>query len=143
MTDSIFQFNGTDDYIIDDELKLTMNIAIKMNKPLFTAGFLEKMRKIILWRSLKKPMRSRSVLFRPNFALAEIPRFSFFAMIISFPPVLLAWAVTFWETKPFGTISILLKQRLLRIPRSWNFLLVCRCIHITFVSIPKGMVVLC
>lgn len=38
MNESIYQFQGTDDYIIDDELRLTMNIAIKMNKPLLVKG---------------------------------------------------------------------------------------------------------
>lgn len=31
-------YRGTDDYIIDDDLMLTMNIAIKMNKPLLVKG---------------------------------------------------------------------------------------------------------
>lgn len=38
MTETIYRFQGTDDYIIDDELKLTMNIAIGMNKPLLVKG---------------------------------------------------------------------------------------------------------
>ncbi len=38
MDENIYQFKGTDDYIIDDELMLTMNIAIKMNKPLLVKG---------------------------------------------------------------------------------------------------------
>lgn len=38
MTENIYQFKGTDDYIIDDDLMLTMNIAIKMNKPLLVKG---------------------------------------------------------------------------------------------------------
>ncbi len=38
MNEKIYQFKGTDDYIIDDELMLTMNIAIKMNKPLLVKG---------------------------------------------------------------------------------------------------------
>ena len=38
MNENIYQFKGTDDYIIDDELMLTMNIAIKMNKPLLVKG---------------------------------------------------------------------------------------------------------
>lgn len=33
-----FQFKGTDNYIIDEELMLTMNIAMKMNKPLLVKG---------------------------------------------------------------------------------------------------------
>ena len=33
-----YRFTGTDDYIINDELMLTMNIAIKMNKPLLVKG---------------------------------------------------------------------------------------------------------
>ena len=37
-TENLYQFQGTDDYIIDDELMLTMNIAIKMNKPLLVKG---------------------------------------------------------------------------------------------------------
>ncbi len=36
--ENLYQFNGTDDYIISDELKLTMNIAIQMNKPLLVKG---------------------------------------------------------------------------------------------------------
>ncbi len=38
MTENIYEFKGTDDYIIDDELMLTMNIAIKMKKPLLVKG---------------------------------------------------------------------------------------------------------
>lgn len=38
MTETIYKFQGTDDYIIDDELKMTMNIAIGMNKPLLVKG---------------------------------------------------------------------------------------------------------
>jgi MoxR-like ATPase len=38
MTENIFEFKGTDDYIIDDDLMLTMNIAIKMKKPLLVKG---------------------------------------------------------------------------------------------------------
>jgi len=38
MNETVYQFKGTDDYIIDDELMLTMNIAIKMNKPLLVKG---------------------------------------------------------------------------------------------------------
>lgn len=38
MTENIYEFKGTDDYIIDDELMMTMNIAIKMNKPLLVKG---------------------------------------------------------------------------------------------------------
>jgi len=38
MNENIYQFQGTDDYIIDDELKLTMNIAIQMKKPLLVKG---------------------------------------------------------------------------------------------------------
>ncbi|MBR5489281.1 MAG: MoxR family ATPase, partial [Firmicutes bacterium] len=34
----MFEFKGTDDYIIDDDLMLTMNIAIKMKKPLLVKG---------------------------------------------------------------------------------------------------------
>ena len=37
-TENLYQFQGTDYYIIDDELMLTMNIAIKMNKPLLVKG---------------------------------------------------------------------------------------------------------
>jgi len=37
-TENLYQFQGTDDYIIDDELMLTMDIAIKMNKPLLVKG---------------------------------------------------------------------------------------------------------
>lgn len=36
--ETVYQFQGTDDYIIDDDLMLTMNIAIKMNKPLLVKG---------------------------------------------------------------------------------------------------------
>ena len=32
MSETVYQFQGTDDYIINDDLMLTMNIAIKMNK---------------------------------------------------------------------------------------------------------------
>ena len=38
MAENIYEFKGTDDYIIDDDLMLTMNIAIKMNKPLLVKG---------------------------------------------------------------------------------------------------------
>ena len=38
MDETIYQFKGTDDYIIDDDLMLTTNIAIKMNKPLLVKG---------------------------------------------------------------------------------------------------------
>lgn len=38
MSENVYQFKGTDDYIIDDELMLTMNIAIQMNKPLLVKG---------------------------------------------------------------------------------------------------------
>ena len=38
MSENIGQFRGTEDYIIDDDLMLTMNIAIKMNKPLLVKG---------------------------------------------------------------------------------------------------------
>lgn len=38
MTETNYQFKGTDDYIINDDLMLTMNIAIKMNKPLLVKG---------------------------------------------------------------------------------------------------------
>ena len=38
MSENVYQFRGTDDYIIDDDLMLTMNIAIKMNKPLLVKG---------------------------------------------------------------------------------------------------------
>ena len=38
MNETVYQFKGTDDYIIDDELMLTMNIAIQMNKPLLVKG---------------------------------------------------------------------------------------------------------
>ena len=38
MNETIYQFKGTDDYIIDDDLMLTTNIAIKMNKPLLVKG---------------------------------------------------------------------------------------------------------
>lgn len=38
MSETIYQFQGTDDYIINDDLMLTMNIAMKMNKPLLVKG---------------------------------------------------------------------------------------------------------
>ncbi len=38
MTETIINFRGTEDYIIDENLELTMNIAIKMNKPLLVKG---------------------------------------------------------------------------------------------------------
>ena len=38
MSETVYQFQGTDDYIINDDLMLTMNIAIKMNKPLLVKG---------------------------------------------------------------------------------------------------------
>ena len=38
MNETIYQFKGTDDYIVDDDLMLTANIAIKMNKPLLVKG---------------------------------------------------------------------------------------------------------
>ena len=38
MTETIYAFKGTDDYIIDDDLALTVNIAMKMNKPLLIKG---------------------------------------------------------------------------------------------------------
>lgn len=38
MAETKYQFTGTDEYIINDDLMLTMNIAIKMNKPLLVKG---------------------------------------------------------------------------------------------------------
>ena len=38
MNESNYQFRGTDDYIISDDLMLTANIAIRMNKPLLVKG---------------------------------------------------------------------------------------------------------
>ena len=38
MNETIYQFKGTDDYIVDDDLMLTANIAIKMNKPPLVKG---------------------------------------------------------------------------------------------------------
>lgn len=38
MAETNYQFTGTDEYIINDDLMLTMNIAIKMNKPLLVKG---------------------------------------------------------------------------------------------------------
>lgn len=38
MSDTVYQFQGTDDYIINDDLMLTMNIAMKMKKPLLVKG---------------------------------------------------------------------------------------------------------
>lgn len=38
MGENKYQFTGTDDYIINDDLMLTVNIAIKMNKPLLVKG---------------------------------------------------------------------------------------------------------
>ena len=38
MSETVYQFQGTDDYIINDDLMLTMNIAIKRNKPWLVKG---------------------------------------------------------------------------------------------------------
>ncbi len=38
MRDDDYGFRGTEEYIIDDDLMLTINIAIKMNKPLLVKG---------------------------------------------------------------------------------------------------------
>lgn len=38
MNETLYRFKGTDDYIINDDLMLTVNIAIKMNKPLLVKG---------------------------------------------------------------------------------------------------------
>ena len=38
MNESNYQFRGTDDYIISDDLMLTANIAIRMKKPLLVKG---------------------------------------------------------------------------------------------------------
>lgn len=38
MTENINRFNGLDNYIVDDDLKLTVNIALGMNKPLLIKG---------------------------------------------------------------------------------------------------------
>ena len=38
MRDDNYGFRGTEEYIIDDDLMLTINIAIKMNKPLLVKG---------------------------------------------------------------------------------------------------------
>lgn len=38
MAENIYNFNGVDDYIISDDLKITVNIAIAMNKPLLVKG---------------------------------------------------------------------------------------------------------
>lgn len=38
MADNNYRFKGTDEYIINDDLMVTMNIAIKMNKPLLVKG---------------------------------------------------------------------------------------------------------
>lgn len=38
MSNADMRYQGTDDYIISDELMLTMNIAIRMNKPLLVKG---------------------------------------------------------------------------------------------------------
>lgn len=38
MTENNFRFRGTDEYIISDELMTTINIAMKMNKPLLVKG---------------------------------------------------------------------------------------------------------
>ena len=38
MTDSIYRFKSADNYIISDDLMVTANIAIAMNKPLLVKG---------------------------------------------------------------------------------------------------------
>ncbi len=38
MNEAIYQFRGTDDYIINDDLMLTVNIAVKMGRPLLVKG---------------------------------------------------------------------------------------------------------
>ena len=38
MNERRFQFESVDDYIINDDLKLTANIAISMHKPLLVKG---------------------------------------------------------------------------------------------------------
>ena len=38
MSEKLYQFKGTDDYIINEDLMLTANIALKMNKPLLVKG---------------------------------------------------------------------------------------------------------
>lgn len=38
MSENLYQFKGTDDYIINEDLMLTANIALKMNKPLLVKG---------------------------------------------------------------------------------------------------------
>ena len=38
MNEDMTRFKGTDDYIIDEDLELTMNIAIEMGKPLLVKG---------------------------------------------------------------------------------------------------------
>ena len=38
MTEDIYAFNSTDEYIVDDDLMLTVNIAIAMDKPLLVKG---------------------------------------------------------------------------------------------------------
>ncbi len=38
MSETLYRFKGTKDYIINDELMQTVNIAIKMNKPLLVKG---------------------------------------------------------------------------------------------------------
>ena len=38
MNEANYQFQGTDGYIINDDLMLTANIAIQMHKPLLVKG---------------------------------------------------------------------------------------------------------
>lgn len=38
MSENLYQFKGTDDYIINEDLMLTANIALKMNRPLLVKG---------------------------------------------------------------------------------------------------------
>ena len=61
MNETIYQFKGTDDYIVDDDLMLTANIAIKMNKPLLVKGELGQARQ--LWQSQSPKRWARSLLY--------------------------------------------------------------------------------
>ncbi|MBQ0079499.1 MAG: MoxR family ATPase [Eubacterium sp.] len=38
MSEQVYQFKGTDNYVIDDDLMLTVNIAVGMKKPLLVKG---------------------------------------------------------------------------------------------------------
>ena len=76
MNESNYQFRGTDDYIISDDLMLTANIAIRMNKPLLVKGepgtgktaLAESIakalgRKLIIW-SIKSTTKAQDGLYQ-------------------------------------------------------------------------------